>query len=212
MFLSKQEKILFFHIPKTAGTSIRDFLLSECSDGKFINSLIFELFCKHNKNYRYNHRDQYFKTPAFNHLTQTEAKIILETLNLHLENFTEIVVVRNPYHRLQSYYNFVLHKHYDNIHQLLDDIETNTVDPKLYFTHQLDYIKNSLTKNLKIFKYERFYECEEFLQTKLKTTKKLPNLNISKQQVIDELTIDVKRRISDIFREEFEVLGYEICV
>lgn len=220
MFVSKKEKILFFHVPKTAGTSVTNFLYENCSDGKFYYNLNSELFLKeytsvYHTNIENIHpvklarKEKSNNLIRFMHLSQSEGSCILKKLDLNLDDFVEIVVVRNPYERIISYYNFILYRKYNNINQLLDAIELNQVDPTLHWRNQLDYIKNPITRNLKIFKYENLNHCEEFLQTILNTTEKLPKLNVTKKQLVNDLDLDTKQRIYEMFQEEFELLEYE---
>jgi len=209
MFVSKKKNILFFHIPKTAGTSIHNYLYAECADGAFFTNLMFEKFLKrYDGKFNFFKQSQIYQLPEFKHLSQRQGSLILEELNLNVKNFIEFVVVRNPYDRLISYYNFILHKDYSNMHKLLDDIESNTVDPVLHYRTQLEYIKNPLTNNLRIFKYERLDECEVFLQDMLGTNQMLPKLNVTTNSFIEGLDKGIKDRVYTIFREEFDLLGY----
>lgn len=210
MFVSKNKKILFFHIPKTAGTSIRQYLFTNCSDGHFFTNLTLNIFIKeYNNNFNYSILQKELKLPpAYKHLTQPECNFIIQKIGLDIDNFHEVVVVRNPYDRLLSYYNFILYKNYDHLEKLLDDIEMNNVDPNLHFRHQLEYVKNPITKNLKIFKYEDFFLCQDFLQSVIGTNKKIPKINVTKNNTMHQLTPKLKERVYKIFEEEFDIFKY----
>lgn len=209
MFVSKTKKLLYFHVPKTAGTSLRQFLFNTCKDANFFSNLSFSMFIeKYDENFAYSQIKQAVNLPAYKHLTQDESTFILKKLNLDFRDFFEFVIVRNPYDRVLSYYNFVLHKTYPTVNELLDDIESNTVDPNLQFRFQLEYIKNPITNNIKIFKYEELNECEEFLQKYIGTNEKFPKLNVTKNNFVDELNVELKTRIYKLFEEEFDILGY----
>ncbi len=75
MIVSHRHKLIFTHIPKNAGTSIRQWLEQWVPDSQAIPNLH-----KH-------HTPQHLHTR-------------------HLEDYTHFAVVRNPYDRLLSHYNF----------------------------------------------------------------------------------------------------------
>lgn len=210
MFVSKNKNLLFFHIPKTAGTSLRTYLYENCKDSKYFTQLTFSMFVQQypNSGFRWRTTKQAFELPAYLHLSQPESNFIIKNLNFNLENFTELVIVRNPYDRLISYYNFVLYKNYNDMNKFLDDLELNKIDPNLHFRYQLDYIKNPVTKNLKIFKYENLIDCEKFLQEIIGTDKVIPKMNITNNSYIETLEPYTKERIYKLFEEEFDILEY----
>ena len=74
MIVSHRHRLVFTHIPKNAGTSIRSWLTTHIEDAK-------------------SHDDQKHMTP---HHVYTR----------HRQGYTQFAVVRNPYDRLLSLYNF----------------------------------------------------------------------------------------------------------
>ena len=212
MFFSKIKKLIFFHVPKTAGSSLKNFLVRNCKDGSYYNHLFYDLCLKETK---YDikslvEKTNTIKNPFFSHITQSEFVKLSEGLNLNLDNFAEIVIVRNPYDRLLSYYNFTLYSNYPTIDLLLDDLEhSNDIGHKLFFRSQLDYIKQPVSKNLLIFKYEELEKCELFLQQYLKTSDRLPEINVTEYNKHKVLDYKTKQRCYDLFKDEFEFLGYE---
>ena len=212
MFLSKIKKLIFFHVPKTAGSSLKNFLVRNCKDGSYYNHLFYDLCLKETK---YDIKSLGEKTntisnPFFSHISQSEFVKLSEGLNLDLDNFTEIVIVRNPYDRLLSYYNFTLYNNYPTIDLLLDDLEKSVdLAHKIYFRSQLDYIKQPVSKNLMIFKYEELEKCEQFLQHYLNTSDELPEMNVTEYSKLTVLSDKTKERCYELFKEEFKLLGYE---
>jgi hypothetical protein len=209
MFISKEKQILFFHNPKTAGTSLRDFLNKTCKDGNFFTHLFYEKYL--NSQFKINSMlnvvDPTFNI-YFNHLSQQELLVLNKEVNFNFENFVEIVVVRNPIDRLLSYYNFIMHKTYKNISMFLDDIEKQKVDPLLCFRSQLDYVSYPLSSKQIIFKYEEMDLLHDFLKSHFNNDGSLPKLNITKQKFVNKLETSLVDRCHRIFKEEFEVLGY----
>ena len=212
MFFSKIKKLIFFHAPKTAGSSLKNFLVRNCKDGSYYNHLFYDLCLKETKYdiKSLGEKANTISNPFFSHITQSEFVKLSEGLHLDLDNLAEIVIVRNPYDRLLSYYNFTLYNNYSTIDLLLDDLEqTSDIGHKLFFRSQLDYIKQPVSKNLLIFKYEELEKCELFLQQYLKTSDKLPKMNITEYSKLTALSDKTKERCYEIFKKEFELLGYE---
>lgn len=211
MLLSKEAKLIFFHIPKTAGTSIKDYMIRNTKDGMFYSRLFYDRYIKHYdiKFKSFGEISQGISSPYFSHITQVECTELLKDLNFDFDGFSEIVIVRNPYDRLLSYFNFILYNNYNSIDKLLDSIEASSdIRHKIYFRSQLDYISKPITKNLKIFKYEEISKCQEFLQISLNTNESLSQKNVTKYTQALSLDQYLKDRCYEIFQEEFETLGY----
>ena len=83
MIVSHRHRLVFTHIPKNAGTSIRSWLTTHIEDAK-------------------SHDDQKHMTP---HHVYTR----------HRQGYTHFAVVRNPYDRLLSLYNFHVERYADYI-------------------------------------------------------------------------------------------------
>lgn len=223
MFISKNQKIIFYHIPKNAGNSIKEFLYERCNDGKFLTGLLFDIFCQKNPQVRtaeyrrgisLGNENLIIDSIDFIHLNQEQSKELLKEIysDMCFDNYVEFVVVRNPYDRLKSFFNFQLvepFKIYQNVMDLLLDIKNNKVDKKLdwFVRGQLDYINHPLTNNFKIFRYED-NSCEKFLQTFFHTDRKIGHFNVSPTKV-EKLTEQEKNLYYELYEEEFKRLGYE---
>jgi hypothetical protein len=107
-----------------------------------------------------------------------------------------------------------MHSKYKNIDLFLDDIEEKNFSPTntaFVIRNQLDYVKNPLSKNQLIFKYEELDSLSNFLKSYVNTDLSLPKLNITKQSFIKNLDKRLSERCFKIFQEEFDMLGYTLC-
>lgn len=208
MLISSEKKILFFHIPKTAGSSIFDILNKVCTDYNSIR-----------KNLTYNYIRQ---NPGLSkitiehfHVDQEYVKKVLDCSGLRVHDYFEFTVVRNPYDRLLSQYNFDLlgsrvYKDFDNFLDLYEDAEYVNPKTPYWYKSQLHWIKNPLSKNSRYYKYEELDKA--WVDIREKTGLDLPHLpliNQSRAKSLTELNQSHKDRIYNILRDEFELLNYE---
>ena len=214
MIISLNHKILFFHISKTAGTSISLMLEDICDDAKSSFNKIF-LNNIHNQAVRHikdkldlMKQNRY----PFTHITQTDARPFLQLSNIDTSDFYEFIVVRNPYDRLKSQMIYQgLHEKY-TVDSFLNKFEIiNTAHSGYWFCRQMEYIKNPITKNLQIYKYEELHKLWSFLAD-IKPYKPFVvqrvNETVNKTDVNIEFTLAQKKRIYHMWRDSFEYLGY----
>lgn len=97
MFVSEKQKLIFIHIPKTAGTSLRTALESKYSNDakKLIKPEFAPAFAERVE------RNLPFLPP---HLSLNDA---IKVLNVDIPEFNILVSVRNPWERLISFFNYV---------------------------------------------------------------------------------------------------------
>ena len=191
-------KIIFIHIPKTAGSSIEHLLRDE---GKY------ELDFIGVRNGRSTH-----------HYMGIELKLILKEL---YPTYYKFSFVRNPYDRLISEYfwcriNNVGHKFNKTFDEFLDYVEDVIKNKKFFkpiendhFIPQYSFLffNNKLLVN-NIFKYEDIETVAPLIKKRLKIKTSLQHLNKSVKNEIT-LTQEQKDRIYNLYKIDFETFNYE---
>ena len=191
-------KIIFIHIPKTAGSSIEHLLRDE---GKY------ELDFIGVRNGRSTH-----------HYMGIELKMILKEL---YPTYYKFSFVRNPYDRLISEYfwcriNNVGHKFNKTFDEFLDYVEDVIKNKKFFkpiendhFIPQYSFLffNNKLLVN-NIFKYEDLEKVVPLIKKRLKIKTSLQHLNKSVKNEIT-LTQEQKDRIYNLYQIDFETFNYE---
>ena len=191
-------KIIFIHIPKTAGSSIEHLLRDE---GKY------ELDFIGVRNGRSTH-----------HYMGIELKMILKEL---YPTYYKFSFVRNPYDRLISEYfwcriNNVGHKFNKTFDEFLDYVEDVIKNKKFFkpiendhFIPQYSFLffNNKLIVN-NIFKYEDIETVAPLIKKRLKIKTSLQHLNKSVKNEIT-LTQEQKDRIYNLYQIDFETFNYD---
>lgn len=209
MYISLRHKILFFHIPKNAGTAIRDALHSAIPNEP-------KLYEWAGLYYPITNDPQglHFKTKVKvlpYHGFQPNIKIFLDHIGQCVDNFFEFVVVRHPYDRISSFAQYSRTKVQKfqslSVDQVLDKIEEGS---STFYKSQFAWIDQPLTKKLHI------YRCEELsttgwddIRNNLKLN--LPDLKLTNVSPGDKITLnnDQKARCYDLLKREFDELGYD---
>ena len=198
MVVCHTRKIIFIHIPKTAGSSIEHLLRDE---GKY------ELDFIGVRNGRSTH-----------HYMGIELKMILKELYPKYYKFS---FVRNPYDRLISEYfwcriNNVGHKFNKTFDEFLDYVEDVIKNKKFFkpiendhFIPQYSFLffNNKLIVN-NIFKYEDLETVVPLIKKRLKIKTSLQHLNKSVKNEIT-LTQEQKDRIYNLYQIDFQTFNYE---
>merc|ERR1711998_99400 len=191
------DKLLFIHIPKCAGTSVENHL-----------GLI-----KKNAGYGI------IANKAQQHRTYEEyQKDLKQTMN----NLTSFTIVRNPYDRCISEYYWntqIGHKRGWSFDKFLITVarivkNLNYNKPIKFFNdhhmHQYRYVLNNDGENKvdHIFRYKNMNEVIVFLQSY--SNKPFPHDNISNKRIIsvDNLTNSQKIRIENIYGADFDFFNY----
>jgi len=198
MVVCHTRKIIFIHIPKTAGSSIEHLLRDE---GKY------ELDFIGVRNGRSTH-----------HYMGIELKLILKEL---YPTYYKFSFVRNPYDRLISEYfwcriNNVGHKFNKTFDEFLDYVEDVIKNKKFFkpiendhFIPQYSFLffNNKLLVN-NIFKYEDIETVIPLIKKRLKIKTVLQHLNKSNKNEIT-LTNEQKERIYNLYKIDFQTFNYE---
>lgn len=196
MVVCHKKKCIFVHIPKTAGTSIEQFLKDNG-----------------NNNIEYHGvRDG----RSMHHFTAMDLK---KELPWHFNDYYKFSIVRNPYDRLLSeyYWTPIPHVGYKSGKTRAEflDYVSYTVKNRLFFQNIYNdhfmpqymflYGKKLLVNH--IFRFENMNLVVDFLKKKLQIENDLPNLNKSKLK--KEYWNDrQKERIYKIYKNDFILFGY----
>jgi hypothetical protein len=217
LFISQEHKLIFFHIPKTAGTSILSILNRSSMDNNLrIKNIIGQNLLKIVKEEQ-REVDKIYQSKTWPpmHINQTKIRKALELSDISTRNFFEFVIVRNPYDRILSLYNFSNYytPNITSLDQLLDTCEENiNVDSyfNFWFKSQMSWIENPLTAKVNIFKYEELDQFWNFIRARLNIElSQVPHANATKQKTVSELSKSQKDRIYSMFKDEFDALGYD---
>lgn len=183
----------FIHIPKTGGTSIKQWLGNNINEKILVdngsNVTGYESSGKHIAYYKYKNE----KTEKFS-------------------------VVRNPYHRVVSGFNYLQYK-LDNKHRILpyDNFEDfvgneliNNSDP--VFIPQVFWLKRPIKPFLNV---EHIFKIEnelEKLQEYMNYYKPIPKVNISTKAKYSKYykSQEILKIVEEKYKEDFELLGYKI--
>ena len=200
MVVCHEKKCIFIHIPKTAGTSIEQFLREKNkNDLEFIG-------LKNNR--------------SMQHYRAIELKIQLGYIfNLYYK----FSIIRNPYDRLLSEYYWtpipnVGYKYgktkFEFLNYVTDVIKNNKIFENKYNDHFIpQYLFLYQGKKLlvdQIFKYEDLEWVENYLKKKLNIDNNLPFLNKSKLNIEKEdWNPRQKERIYKLYKPDFLIFNYE---
>lgn len=203
----KQHKIIFVHIPKTAGQSVTEFLLNNMNmSSKNIKKNRPEVGFIKNTNRKlpgpnwYHHLflNEYLK---FNLISEDDIK-----------DYFIFTICRNPYDRFRSafYYNkldktFTYDTFVKNFKIKEDD------DLSRHFLPQMKYIESNKFKVDKIFHLEKNFKEEFtiFFQKKFNFLKPLNNVNVTATKKLP-LTKYTQDFINEFYQDDFHYFNYEI--
>lgn len=202
MPLFKKIKLFFIHIPKTGGTSVDDYLYRTTNTPKTIESIF--SWCRPIK----------FNKHSLQHCTYEELVKYGECLNLDINKYKLITIVRNPYNRIVSELFY--------LGRIDMNSSTKFVEKKIIEFLQDDYhydnhripqykfliYKNKLVEDITIFRNEtltedmRNYGFKDFDENANKTFR-------DKIDYMSLLSVNAKNIIYDYYKKDFELFNYE---
>lgn len=202
MFISHKHKFIFIHIPKTAGTTMRALLKPVENDfSQFLNDA--------GKNYKKT-RIAKGLNPVPPHISMVNVSKIL---NVRLDEYTLVTVMRDPFDRFVSYYNYLKFNNKQNhrLHAAASNLTLNQFVP--FFISdighdsacQYSYIrrdKGTTMRSVYILRTEQLEKdyrnfCELFGLSVLP----MKSLNKSKLNTEERLTWDSKILINEFERD-----------
>ena len=202
-FEDKQKPLLFIHIPKTGGTYVEDeFKKANYNVGR------------HDINEKLKNE---FKCPFWHTPSKKNKKI-------NFKEYITFTVVRNPYERILSEYNwskFPRYKTFDvsrstELNDFVSNLNTSQIieDGECHLVPQAEYLTDSYGNKVKhiIHQEKLTEELNKFIE-KYKLNITLSNKKTNEKNrnhTVDELTETSKKYIQTYFKKDFEELGYEM--
>jgi hypothetical protein len=224
MFIS--DKIVFIHIPRTAGTSFQKYLKTHYkSDNNAINWI--NIRSSHNeKSYQIKTDNKQLRTfidMDREHYTYSE----LYKYYKDIQNRYKFSIVRNPWDRhvsLFEYFNnnliFVFDKkfRFKDFNQYIDwlvSYESSNTYKDIFLKHftrnQLDYLidyKGNIKVD-KIFRFEKIKEEFKYFKDNFTLSGELPNINNSNRKHYRKYyTNRSKDIIEQLHKKDIEIFGY----
>ena len=200
MVVCNNKKCIFIHIPKTAGTSIEQFLKD-----KGLNDIMFHGV--------HNNR-------SLHHLTAIELK---QNIPIMFKEYYKFSIVRNPYDRLLSEYYWTpvpnLGFKYgiskaEFLHKVINIVKNKRYFNNIYFDHFIPqymflYGGDKMIID-EVFKYEALKDATEYLKNKLSINMDFPYFNKNKSTVMDNGWNERKKeKIYNLYKNDFIRFGYE---
>ena len=185
MFINHKHKFIFIHIPKNAGTSIRNSFQIEGYDKKVVNK-------------------------PYPHNSCSEIKTYCGDLTW--ETFYKFAVIRNPYERMVSYYHFHKSPQYRFAalanRYTFSDWLVKGLDNNLKKT-QSDYLDIKINQ---IGRVETLQEDFDLFCDLIRIPSyTLPKYNVSKHEHWETYYSDEDRKIVyEIYQEDFDRFGFAI--
>ena len=209
LVISKKNKLIFFHIPKNAGTSISTELLK--NENYYypwvILSKILRKFKKTDNFFFDNFQKKIHLFTSHETVSKIEEKISSQIFN----NFFKFAIVRNPYSRFVSRYNYM--KLTNTITELnFPDFLKKHVKKYLITDYQYQFLLNK-NKKIGVDKIIKF----EKLNEEIGNLSEVINLDISKFKKLNISTNDnyrnyydtnTRKIVEDYCKEDLEFFKY----
>jgi len=209
LVISKKNKLIFFHIPKNAGTSVSSLLLKNESFYYpwVILSKILRKFKRTDNFFFDNFQRKIYLFTSHETVRTIERKISSEIY----DNFFKFAVVRNPYSRFVSRYNYM--KSTNTLKELsFPEFLKKHVELSLIADQQYRFLlnKNGKIGVNKIIKFENINEeMTEFSKANNLKLSKFKKLNISTtENYKDYYDTDTKKIVEDFCKEDLEFFNY----
>jgi hypothetical protein len=154
MPISNKNKLIFIHIPKTAGSSIFTRMFN--SDKNTILT-----YCNIKNKYLYVGNYDYHRA----HYTFKEIQKICDYINLNISNYQIFTVVRNPYYRFLSILQYAaIHNEHNNVFNYINII----LDKLIYKDYNIIHKKYCMCGGMNFYQFNIdktnfFIECKHLI-------------------------------------------------
>jgi hypothetical protein len=186
---SKPLPFIFIHIPKTGGMSVRKFLK---------NKYNYKINTYSTKEKEQNLHDTLFQLESINNLN---------------ENTFIFSICRNPYRRIYSYYKYLIRENmisksisFENYIKEIDSTKLSNLQQNHFIQGWWLISKNNYL-NKKIYYFENLNEFEKDFQGKLNRENKT---NFDTSLYIEEYTNETRKRVLDIYYDDFLIFDYSM--
>tara|TARA_Y100000992_G_C21272879_1_gene497932 strand:+ start:425 stop:1108 length:684 start_codon:yes stop_codon:yes gene_type:complete len=203
-FQENEKSLLFIHIPKTGGTYVEEvFNKHNYKIGRFDN----------NKHLEEKNKCNFWHTP------------VKYNKNINFKDYRVFTVVRNPYDRIISEYNWGSFGEYykklnvsknTEINQFISKLNTNEkiYDGDCHLLPQSEYLTDYYGNKVEniIHQENLDKELEKFInkyKLNVKLSKQKNNIK-QKNYTQNDLNTESKNIIKNYYKEDFELLGYKV--
>lgn len=210
LVISKKNKLIFFHLPKNAGTSISDFLLRNETHyyGWVIFSKILKRFTKKDNFFFDNFQKKFLFFRSHETVKSIEEKISPKIFN----NYFKFAIVRNPYSRFVSRFNYT--KRILNSKNLIfSEFVKKYVESSMITDKQYKFLLNNNGEIGvdKIYKFENINNDIIEISNKINTSsKKFVKLNVSTHDDYrDYYDKNTQTIVENFSKEDLEYFNYK---
>ena len=211
MIIDEKRKLIFIHIPKTAGTSIRIALKPRLSklEKKLIKSPIKkDLSSAVSTKTKHETYSEFIEN--FYSRTGLEKSV--------LDDFTFFAFVRNPIDRFESLHRYLIKTHrviYPNVPEDINTFVEDVIHQKYDYLKKIrslktqhSFIENIDNKRIIIGRYEKLLIDWEKISNQFGISSELEHLNKSSNNEAKGMNEQSKKLISNYFASDFEHFGY----
>lgn len=199
MPVCKDKKIIFIHVPKTAGTTI------EASLGLFNSDNLYDMKGKLPGN-----------LTTRQHLYGSE---IVKSINVDATDYYKFSVVRNPFDRLVSAFYFIHNQRNMYIptaikHMSFEDFirysfNMDAIERKYIFDGHLELQSKYIDiENVEVFKFENISNCFDTLNVKFGPLVFEHYLKTNHRQWQEYYTSELMQLVYNFYKEDFERFDY----
>ena len=194
LLISQSKKFIFLHIPKTAGTSLRN-ALSGYAD---LNTYELETYPE--------------ELGGQGHMQQS---YLLESgLWSDFQGYHEFAVVREPLARLVGIYNYnlrrIIYGSFSRFAQHVKMTYQHRPRNNLFYHSQLEWLEQPLTDRVHVYKFEDLINSVAPLSQALDLDINLThdNKNKNKTLTVSDLSLKEIKYCLDFLSEEYDLLNY----